>query len=41
MDEPHGTGVWKSAGGEETQREYDRGDLVREMPLGRNTHSDE
>eukprot|EP01044_Picomonas_judraskeda_P018679 COSAG03_NODE_3764_length_1841_cov_7.869116_2_plen_45_part_00 len=44
MDDMHGTGLWRSADGQETQREYDRGDLIRESPAavgGRNTHSDE
>ena len=42
MDDMHGTGLWRNAEGEETQREYDRGDLIRESPIvGRNTHSDE
>jgi hypothetical protein len=41
MDDMHGIGLWNSAEGTETQREYDRGDLVRESPVARNTHSDE
>lgn len=40
-DEMHGTGVWRAAGGEETQREYVRGELVGERALQRNTNSDE